>query len=169
MVFIPLKHVVGAIQNQILIFRPVTGNHVLQTNPPSEYPVPESMGLQIRLVNDIQSIAVAKPVQGCLVRIMACAHRIDIIPLHHQKIKSNDILVDCTPAVGAEFMPVDAVKYHTFSIEMHDMINHLKPTESKGLQNRFRSDSLFIEDTNSQCVKIRILRAPQFYLSRIKM
>lgn len=137
--------------------------------PPSEYPVPESMGLQIRLVNDIQSIAVAKPVQGCLVRIMACAHRIDIIPLHHQKIKSNDILVDCTPAVGAEFMPVDAVKYHTFSIEMHDMINHLKPTESKGLQNRFRPDSLFIEDMNSQRVEIRILRAPQFYLSRIKM
>ena len=168
MVFIPLKHAVRAVQNQIEVLRSVPGNCLLECDIAPEYHVPQTMRFQIRLVDDIETVEITEPVKGGLVRIVTRTDRIDVVALHRQKIGANRLRINRPSPVRAELMAVHSVKHDAFSIDMHHVINHLKTAESEELKDGLTANIFIVEGTYSHLIQEGILCAPEPRLTGIQ-
>ena len=51
----------------------------------------EGMALDVRLVHDVQAELVTQVVETVVVRIVRCAHGVDVVPLHREQIGAHSL------------------------------------------------------------------------------
>ena len=161
-VFVPLVSGIYPVQHHGLPFLPVAGHdpaHILV--PASCVAVPGTVGLQIVFIDQIQAVAVAQPVDPGIVGIVAGTDGVDVVQLHGGDVLQDLILLGNSAGFGAELVAVDALKYDPFSVEAHDMIDHLKSAEAHIFGKNLRKLSVLIIDLQEQLIEIGLLRAPQ--------
>ena len=98
MVLIPLIHRFCTVKQELQILRPVSRNGLLERKDFLHYCIEYTVGFHICLINHIQAVPVAQAVKSCLIRIMARADRIDVIPLHKNHILLGKLIRNTSSA-----------------------------------------------------------------------
>ena len=75
------------------------------------------MGFHVILIDHIQSQLITETVQGAVIRIVAGADGIDIVPFHQDQIPADLIFRHGTPGLGAEIMPVRSLEHNTDPVD----------------------------------------------------
>ena len=152
MVFIPLQHGTCPVHNRLLPFR--QRSRYIPGRFPCTQLLPGAMTLQIRLINQIDSIFITQFIPAALIRIMGSSHCIDIILFQNSDIGKHILFRDRSAPLRIKFMPVDAPEENSFSIQAHDPINHLKIAESHRLIDDFQKCVITVPDFQLDPVQI---------------
>ncbi len=119
------------------------------------------MGFQVVLIDQVDSILVAEPVNQRAVRIVAGTDSVDIIALHRLKILAKLRLAHASSAHTAKFMAVHTLEHDSSSIQGHDIVLHLKPSETNLLRYYFLKRSRGIVNLDCQVIEIRLFCTPK--------
>ena len=127
MVLVPLLHGTAAIQDQLQPLGPVVGHGQAGIMTIAG---PGAVALDVRLVNDVQAVAVAQLVEVAVVGVVAGAHGVDVHALHVPHVPLHQLAGHHAAAVAVELMPVHAVEDDALAVEAHDPVDHLEGAEA---------------------------------------
>ena len=127
MVLIPLQHGRSPVHHTGLPLRQASRN--VPGWFTSAHFLPGSMAFQVCLIHDIDSVFIAKPVPEALVRIMAGAHRIDVVALEDFDVTAHILGRDGAAPSGIPLMAVHAIDDDAFTVHQHDLILDFKTAE----------------------------------------
>ena len=142
MIFISFKHRFRPIQNCLFPLRSASGN--IPRRFTLTHLLPWTVGFQVCLIDEINSVNVAQTIPKTLIWIMRSTNCIDIVLFHKLNIPKHIFLLNRTTSSHIKFMPVHTFKYNSFSIDMHYFVNHLKCSESNQFRNCFDQISFLI-------------------------
>ena len=168
-VLVPLVHGTGAVQNIFRVLGPVTGERVLHRMGPVDDMIPDTVRLQIGLIDEIKAIQVAEPVDQRAVRVMAQADRIDVVALHGENILDGLLIPDRAPGKRGEFVAVHTAEDDPLPVQTHHVIFDLEAPEPDFLRDDFREGPGLIPDVDHKVVEIRIFRGPFVRILHRKM
>ena len=160
MVFVSLIHGIYTIQHHRKPFRFVIWHNEIFI-PVHRIGIPASVALQVRLIDQIQTVFITKSVDQRRIRIMACPHCIDVVLLHDGQVFSKLLFRYMSSAHRAEFMPVNPFEDNSLTVQCHDAVFHLKSAESHFLRNDFHQSAGGVCHGNRQVIKIRLFRTPE--------
>ena len=160
MIFVPLVHGIHTVQHHRKPFRFVIWHNEIFI-PVHRIGIPASVALQVRLINQIQTVFITESVDQRGVRIMACPHCIDVVLLHDGQVFSKLLFRYMSSAHRAEFMPVNPFEDNSLTVQCHDAVFHLKSAESHFLRNDFHQSAGGVCHGNRQVIKIRLFRTPE--------
>ena len=131
-VFIPLEHGFGPVQNAFSPFGDAAGNipggihgHAL---------LPGAVGLQIGFIHHIDAVFVAQVIPFGAVGIVAGADGIDVVCFENCHGSFHIGKADAPAGMGIPFMAVDTVDHEAFAVEIHDLIRaHFDTAEAGGV------------------------------------
>ncbi len=124
--------------------------------------IPHAVAFQIVFCNEINAQLIAKLIQSTVIRIMAGAQRIDVVPLHGQQIPADHFRFDRPARLSAEVMPIHALEHDALTIQAHDAILHFKAAEAHLLTCHLAYLALSVFHGNIQAVQLRMLSTPLF-------
>ena len=92
--------------------------------------ITKAMTLLISFSNDVEAILVAKVVPYRVVRIVTCAHGIDVQPLHQLDILKHSLTCNNIASVWVHLMTVDSLEENRLTIHQHLRVLNLNLTET---------------------------------------
>lgn len=127
------------------------------------------MRLEVRLIDDVEAVAVAEFVDVARVRVMRAAQRIDVVLLH-----DDDILLDLrricrAAAVAVKLVAVRALEDDALAVELHEPIVHAELAEADVLRDDLKQMALFILDRDDGAVEIRSFCAPELDARELRL
>ena len=161
MVLVSLIHGIGTVKQVCHPLFSVTGNDEIPGVFPAYIGIPGTVGLHISLIDHIQSVTVTQLIQERVIRIMAGADGIDIVPLHGNDVLFRLLEGHCTAVQRTEIMAVRTLEYDPLPVQVHHTVFHLKAPEAYRLTDHFHHISRCIRQFNPEFIKLRVLGAPQ--------
>ena len=125
--------------------------------------IAHTMGLQVSLSGDIQTIFIAKVVPARIVRIVTSAHRIDIQLLHDLDVLNHALHTDDITAVWIYLVSVGTLDQDRLAIDQELCVLDFHVAESHSLWNHLRY-SLLTTDCDIHLIEIRCLGCPSLHL-----
>ena len=160
MILVALEHGFRAVEDDILPLLMVIRQRILD-DVLLAVAHPAAVRLKVRLVDDVEAVAVAEFVDIARVRIMRAAQCIDIVLLHHDDILLNLRRICRTAAVAVELVAVRALEDDALAVELHDRAVHAEFTEADVLRDDFEQMALCILDGDDGTIEVRLLRTPE--------
>ena len=160
MILVALIHRAGTVQHHLPVLRPVTRDRRGERVDPAGDRIPHAVGLKVGLVDHIEAVVIAQAVELGPVRVVAGPDRIDIVPLHRDKVLHDVRDLDAAAALRRELVPVHTVEDDPLPVQAHDAVLHLEAAEADLLGNELLHLPLNIPDFHLQRVEFRVLRAP---------
>ena len=161
-ILVTLQHRPAARQHCLLPLRAVVRHH------PVVHRLPRAVRLDVRFVDDVQTVFVAQAVKFRCIRIVAGAHGVDIHRLHVANVAHQQVMRHHAPAVAVKFVAVDAVEHDTLAVQAHDFVLHLELAEAHFRPADFGHLPLRIRQHDGQRVEIRLFRAPQLHAGNLR-
>ena len=163
-VFVPLVGGPHPVHQHLFPLGAVVGQQEILSPDARAIGIPGAVGFLVVLGNHVQAVPVTQVVQGILVLVVAGADRIDVVLFH-----GLDILLDLRIGAGpagdsAELVAVDALEHHTFAVDQHPVVLHLKLAEAHLLGPVFHRLARRIVENNLQVIEHRLFSAPEFGL-----
>ena len=124
---------------------------------------PGPVGFQIRLVNNVNTVLIAKLVPTGLIRIVAGTHRVDIIPLHHKNVRNHIRFRNGTAALRGKFMTVHSLKHNPLSVQTHQPVLQFKGTKAYFGRSCFHHRPVLIRKFRKKGIEVRFFRTPRQY------
>ncbi len=118
------------------------------------------MALDVGLGRDIESVFVAQLVPTRVVGIVACAHGIDVQPLHYLYVLYHTLHTNHISAIWIKLMTVGSLDQHRLSVDKQLPASYLDIAESDPLLHNLYSLVTFLE-RHVQCIQLRCLRCPR--------
>ncbi len=161
-VLVPLQHGHCPVHHAGLPLRQAAGD--IPGRLADAHLLPGTMAFQVGLIDHVQAVLIAQLIPSGLVGIVAGADRIDIVLLHEPDIPHHIFFRHCPASPYVELVAVDSLKDDPFSVDAHDPFSQFKMPEAHGLRNHLHGLSIFIQKSQAQPVKGRILCGPGSYL-----
>ena len=95
----------------------------------------EAVRLEVALVDHVQAELVAQREEQRMRRIVARAHRVDVVRLHQLDVAPHHLLGDRPPGQRVELVPVDAVELHPVPIDLQQPVLDHHPAEADRQQH----------------------------------
>ena len=128
--------------------------------------ITKAMTLLISFSNDIEAILVAKVVPYRVVRIVTCAHGIDVQPLHQLDILKHSLTCNNIATVWVHLMTVDSLEENRLTIDQHLRVFDFNLAETNFERDCFNSlTRLGIFNIHIEIIKIRSLCCPLLWVS----
>ena len=162
MVLISLIHAASPVQDHLRKLRPVSGNRKGNILFPADNCIPASMGLHVGLIDHVKTIFITETVELRAVRIVTGTDSVDVVLLHGDQILTDDIFRDHPAGFGAEFVTVHSFKNDPLSVQEHDTVFDLKPSETNLFFYGFAQCPGFVVHQDSQVIQFRLLSTPEF-------
>ena len=156
MVLVALDHADGAVHVGVGPVR-VLGQGLLA--------VAHAVALDVGLVDQVEAVAVAQVIPGRLVRIMAGAHGVDVVLLHHQDVLDHALDRDRLAAVGIDLVAVDALEEDALAVDEQVAVPDLDLAEADVDRDDLQDRSARVLEREEQLVEVRRLGRP---LERIR-
>jgi hypothetical protein len=90
----------------------------------------EAVALNIGLIDDIQTIAIAQFQPARVIGVMRCAHGVDIVLLHEHHILHHRLQRHGVAAVRVEFVPVDTLQFDRYAVHPQLLVSYLDFSEA---------------------------------------
>ena len=144
-VLVALKHGFRAVEDDILPLLVVIRQRLLD-DVALAVAHPGAVRLEVRLIDDVKTVAVAELVDVARVRVMRAAQRIDVVLLH-----DDDVLLDLrricrAAAVAVKLVAVRALEDDALAVELHEPIVHAELAEADVLRDDLEQMARFILD-----------------------
>ena len=160
MILVALEHGFRAVEDDILPLLMVIRQRILD-DILLAVAHPAAMRLEVRLVDDVEAVAVAELVDVARVRIVRAAQCIDVVLLHHDDVLLDFRRICRAAAVTVELVAVRALEDDALAVELHDRAVHAEFTEADVLRDDLEQMALRILDGNDGTVEVRLFRAPE--------
>ncbi len=89
----------------------------------------EPVGLQVALVHDQQAVLVAQVEEVRMRRVVAGAHRVQVVALHGEHVGTHHVAAHSAATAGVELVAVDAAELHPGTVEQQQPVADLDPPE----------------------------------------
>ena len=113
------------------------------------------MGLQVALVDDPQPQLVAQTGKGGVRRIVAGAHRVDVVLLHQQQIAAHRLGAEGPPVARMELVAVDTAQQDPAPVDLQQSVLDSDRTEADAQRDPFAGGAEF------RVVEVRLLGGPR--------
>ena len=123
--------------------------------------LPGTVRLKIRLIDDVESVAIRELVETAAVRVVRRAHRVDVLPLHLDDVALDGRRVDGAPAVAVELMTVHTLEHDALAVELHESVLEAELAEPDLLRHYLQHAARRIAHCEQRAVEVRLLRAPE--------
>ena len=121
-----------------------------------------AMGFEIRLADDIQSVAIAEVIPERTIRIVARPDGIDVVLLHQLDIANHRFTSDDVAAFRQELVSINSLEIDGLSIQEQAPIPDLDLAKANVQRRHFRYYAAPISQLDYQNVKPRGFRRPLF-------
>ena len=114
-----------------------------------------AMGFDIGLVNDVQSVAIAKPVPQRMVRVVRAAHGVEVVLLHDLDIATHRRFVHHLAVFRVMLVPVNPADQQRFTVELQQAVADFNPAEADIAGLRLQHVALRIQKRDRQTIEFR--------------
>ena len=113
------------------------------------------MRLHVRLGDEVDAVLVADVVPESVVRIVARAYRVDVVPLHQLRVAQHLGARHGAPVLGTRLVPVHTLELDRLAVHVEHLAHDLLLLEADAL----RAD--VVATLQHKRIEIRFLRAPK--------
>ena len=159
-VLVPLHHARGPVEQGRQPLGPVAGHRLVDREPAAVHGVPQAVGLEVHLVDDVQAVLVAQVVEEGVVRVVAGAHGVDAGGLHQPDVRLRLLPAHDAP-VEAELVPVDTLEHDAPAVDLQQPVLDAEPADADAQRDDLGERALGVPQLQRQGVPERVLRAPQ--------
>ena len=114
-----------------------------------------AMGFDIGLVNDVQPVAIAKPVPQRMVRIVRAANGVEVVLLHDLDIAAHRRFVHHLAVFRVMLVPVNPADQQRFTVELQQAVADFNPAEADIAGFRLKHVALRIQKRDRQTIEFR--------------
>ena len=122
--------------------------------------IAHAVRLDVRFIDDVQAVAVAQVVPRGLVRIMRCAHRVDVVSFHQRDVLEHALARDRASLIRIELMPVHALDLDRDAVDEELVVPDSDGSEAESAAFGFEDLSLRVFQDQNNRVEIRDFRRP---------
>ncbi|CZW78027.1 Uncharacterised protein [Enterobacter hormaechei] len=120
-----------------------------------------AMGFNIRLIDHVQAVAIAKRVPQRVIRIMRAAHGIEVMLLHQFDVAAHGRLIHHLPLLRMMFMTVHAADQQRFAVKLQQAVADFDASETDIAGFSLQHVALHIPKRHGQTIAFRCFSAPQ--------
>ena len=126
--------------------------------------VAETVTLLVRLRDEVQTILVAEVVPARVVGIVACAHGIDVEPLHQLDILYHALAAHIVAPVGVHLVAVGSLEEYRLAVDEHLRVLDFYLPESHLLRNHLHH-TVTLLDSSHESEEIGSLSRPPLHIA----
>ncbi len=119
------------------------------------------MQFQIRVIDNIEAVAVAERVPVAATRVVAAPDDIDVVGVEEADVEQHVVHCDATTATRVQFMTVDAVKEGSLAVEAHDAVAQIEAKDAEVLRHAIDHCAVASHQRQQQPLEMRRLCAPR--------
>ena len=168
MIFVAFVHVDCTVHMRFQPFR------VVSQRTAFAQVVVHAVRFDIGFVVNIQSVFVTKLVESAVLRVMAQADGVQIVPFHQFEILAHQFFCHVMSGLRVVFVDIDTFELDRLSVEQQDGVwfavagdlvdlFDFDAAETDVLRDHFRHLAIFL-DRHQQLVKVRMFRVPCFHI-----
>ena len=128
---------------------------------------PRAVGLQVRLVDDVQAKLVAQIQETRVVGVVARTNRVDVELLAQLNVRHHVLQRHRAARARIELVTVDSAEDQAAPVEHEDAIDNLEATESHALAHALHAHPVGAAQLEGQRVQSRRLRTPRGHLRQV--
>ena len=128
---------------------------------------PRAVGLQVRLVDDVQAKLVAQIQETRVVGVVARTNRVDVELLAHLNVRDHGLQRHRAARARIELVTVGSAEDQAAPVEHEDTIDNLEATESHALAHALHTHPVGAAQLEGQRVQSRRLRTPRGHIRQV--
>ena len=162
MVLVAREHRARAVEHRRLPLLVAVRQHALRRHVHAVL-LPGTVRLEIRLIDDVDPVAVRELVEAGGIRVVRRTHGVDVVPLHRDDVALDRLGIDGAPAVAVKLVAVHTLEHDALAVELHEPAREAELAKADCLRHDLLHIACRVAHREERAVEMRQLRTPELH------